>query len=60
MNEELNGIEEDLKGIKFKGMEGRGSVVVNNPGEVGNFQLHFGNGQFIGGLNGMVIVNGRW
>ena len=42
LNKELSEVEEDLKGIEFNGMEGHGSVIADNPVEVRNFQLHFG------------------
>ena len=39
LNEELSEVEENLKGMEFYGMEGHGSVIVDDPVEVGNFQL---------------------
>ena len=57
LNEELIEVEEDLKGMEFDDTEGHGSVIVDTPVEVGNFQLHLGDAQFVGGLDGMVILN---
>ena len=44
LNKELSEVEEDLKGMRFYDMEGRGSVMANNSGEVCDFQLYFGDG----------------
>ena len=40
-------IEKNLKAMEFDGMEGHGSAIVDDPVEVGNFQLHLGDGQFM-------------
>ena len=46
LNEEFSEMEEDLKKVEFDGMAGHGSAIVEDPSEIGNVELHPGDGRF--------------